>query len=167
MKEQLCYFCCPFATTHVNKMLSLPFEIKQPRPIGLLFKPPRRLLTICLPVLLRLGNTPWQASLISASLERCHESVHWQLMTALLEKEDIADQQVFPHQEAQREWTVARAHCSCLTINSVSFFWRHQFVLYTEDSAVEPRVLIAGRTSFSQKLSMSSFLFFISRPWRF
>lgn len=42
-----------------------------------------------------------QTLLIGASLEHCHESAHWQLLTSLLEKPDKEDQQVSPYQKPE------------------------------------------------------------------
>lgn len=118
MTSSLLFFFHPMCKHSVMS----PCWNQGPYPIRALPRSPCGLLTMCLPALLRIGTAPWQALLISASLEPSHESAHWQLMTALLEKEDTADQQVFPHQKGQRGWTTDRAHHICLGINWVAVF---------------------------------------------
>lgn len=93
-------FCSPLPS-HVNKVSCLPVLIRVHIQSERCLNPPCGLLTMCLPALFTPRERS-QALLISAILDLRHESAHWQLMTALLEKEDTVDQQVSPHQKAQR-----------------------------------------------------------------
>ncbi len=145
MHDQCSSFPFSFSISCVNTVSCLPVEIRVHIQSECCLDPPCGLLTMCLPALLCLGTAPWQAILISASLERRHESARWQPMTALLEKEDTTDQQFSPHPKAQRGWTMDRAHRICLGINWVAVFLKVINVLSEGDNALWPQVNMSHR----------------------